>query len=63
MQLHAKPSRVAEIASNAGADKLVLSHFMARSLRDLTGNVEIVRAGFDGETFVAEDLACLRLDD
>ena len=63
LQLHAKPSRIGEVAAAAGVDTLLLSHFMARSLRDFEGNVDKVRAAFDGEIIVAEDLACLRLDD
>lgn len=61
LQLHAKPSRVGEIAQAANAEKLVLSHFMARSLRDLDANVGIVRYRYDGEIVVAEDLACMVL--
>ncbi|MEJ2129258.1 MAG: MBL fold metallo-hydrolase [Woeseiaceae bacterium] len=34
-QLHAIPSRVGEIAQEAGAERLLLSHFMARSLATL----------------------------
>ena len=59
LQLHARPSRVASIAVEAGAGTLVLSHFMARSLRDLDGNLEVVRSAYDGEVMVAEDLTCL----
>ena len=63
LQLHAKPSRIGAIATAADVDTLLLSHFMARSLRDFDGNVNKVRAAFDGKIVVAEDLACLRLDD
>jgi ribonuclease BN (tRNA processing enzyme) len=63
LQLHAKPSRIGAIAAAAEVDTLLLSHFMARSLRDFEGNVNAVRAAFDGEIVVADDLACLRLDD
>ena len=59
LQLHAPPSRVAAIATEAGADALVLSHFMSRSLRDLDGNVDVIRNGYDGTVVVAEDLACV----
>jgi ribonuclease BN (tRNA processing enzyme) len=61
LQLHARPSRIAAIAKESGAESLLLSHFMARSLRDLEGNVEVVRLGFDGDIVVAEDLACISL--
>jgi ribonuclease BN (tRNA processing enzyme) len=59
LKLHARPSRVAGIAAEAGAGTLVLSHFMARSLQDLDANVEVVRSSYDGEVVIADDLACL----
>lgn len=61
-QLHAVPSRIAEIAAAANADRLLLSHFMARSLRSFDENVQIVREGYDGELLIAEDLGCFALD-
>ncbi len=57
--LHAPPSRIGEIAAKAGAGKLVLSHFMARSLADLDGNVAQVRQRFDGNVLLADDLVCI----
>ena len=63
LQLHARPSRVAGIAAEAGAGTLLLSHFMGRSLRDLDGNVDVVRAGYDGKVVVASDLACMIVTD
>jgi len=63
LQLHARPSRVASIADGAGAGTLVLSHFMARSLRDLDANVDVVRSGYDGKVVVAEDLTCVVVRD
>ena len=63
IKLHARPSDVARVAKAAGAQTLVLSHFMSRSLRDLDANVDIVRAGFDGEVIVSSDLACIPVPD
>jgi len=57
--LHAPPSRIGEIAAASEARTLVLSHFMARSLRDLEHNVALVRAGYEGRIVVAEDLLCI----
>ena len=57
----AKPSRIGAIAEEAGAETLLLSHFMARSLRNLETNVDAVRQGFDGNIVIAEDLACIPL--
>ena len=59
-RLHAPPSVIGEIAAQAAPGKLVLSHFMARSLRDLEGNVALVRERYDGQIILAEDLACVR---
>ena len=57
-QLHAEPSRIGEVAAAANAGQLLLSHFMARSLRDLDGNVQRVKESYDGSILLAEDLAC-----
>ena len=63
LQLHARPSRVARIAADADAGMLVLSHFMARSLRNLDANVDAVRGAYDGRIVLAEDLACVAVPD
>lgn len=58
-RLHAPPSVIGRIAGQAQPDRLLLSHFMARSLRDLDGNMALVRKGFSGDIVVAEDLLCV----
>ncbi|MEO1573657.1 MAG: MBL fold metallo-hydrolase [Pseudomonadota bacterium] len=58
-RLHAPPSRIGQIAAAAGADTLVLSHFMARSLRELDRNVALVRESFKGDVVLADDLLCV----
>jgi ribonuclease BN (tRNA processing enzyme) len=58
-KLHAPPSVIGEIAAAAGVKTLVLSHFMARSLRDLDKYVSIVRSGYLGPVIVANDLDCI----
>ena len=63
LQLHARPSRVARIAEDAGAGTLVLSHFMARSLRNLDANVGVVRDAYEGRVVLAEDLLCVAVPD
>ena len=60
-RLHAPPSVVGNIAGKAQPNKLVLSHFMARSLRELDTNVALVRGRYDGDVVLAEDLACIEL--
>ena len=57
-QLHAIPSKIGAVAAAANAESLLLSHFMARSLRGLEQNVQLVRDGYDGELLIAEDLYC-----
>ncbi len=61
-RLHAPPSIVGEVAARSGAERLVLGHFMARSLRELDENVALVRRAYDGTVELAEDLACYTVD-
>jgi ribonuclease BN (tRNA processing enzyme) len=56
--LHAKPSLIGKIAAEANAKSLLLSHFMARSLRDLDKNVEQVKGNYSGSVLLADDLSC-----
>ncbi|MGI9225757.1 MAG: MBL fold metallo-hydrolase [Woeseiaceae bacterium] len=63
LQLHAQPGTIGEIAAKASAGKLVLSHFMARSLRNLASNVAVVQESYDGEIVIGSDLACIALAD
>ena len=58
VRLHAKPSVIGNLARKAGVERVVLSHFMARSLRSLEEQVATVRDHFPGDVTVAEDLAC-----
>ena len=58
-RLHAVPSRIAAVANRAAPETLVVSHFMARSLRDPAKGTEIVQQRFTGEVVLAEDLLCL----
>jgi ribonuclease BN (tRNA processing enzyme) len=60
-RLHATPTQVGRVAAASDPGALVLSHFMARSLRDIDANLASVRDGFAGEVVLAEDLACYRL--
>ena len=60
--LHAIPSKIGEVAAATDARWLLLSHFMARSLADLDGNVALVKESFDGELLLAEDLMCVSFD-
>lgn len=57
--LHAVPSKIAETANAAKPELLVVSHFMARSLRDPAQGVDVLRKRFSGEIVLAEDLSCI----
>jgi len=57
--LHAVPSRIAETASAAKPQVLVVSHFMARSLRDPAQGVDVLQQHYSGEIVLAEDLSCI----
>jgi ribonuclease BN (tRNA processing enzyme) len=58
-KLHAPPSVIGDIAAAAAPHKLVLSHFMARGLRQLDASVALVQESYKGEIVLAEDLACI----
>lgn len=61
-QLHAPPSVIGTIANHADIKKLILSHFMKRSLNDLEKNVDVVRSKFGGALEIATDLRCYPLN-
>lgn len=58
--LHAPPEIIGKIAAQTDAKKLVLSHFMARSLHDLEENLSEIRSRYNGPVVSARDLACIR---
>ena len=60
-RLHATPEAIGRVAKESGVKKLLLSHFMARSLRNLKGNVAVVDAAYEGPILVAEDLMCIAI--
>lgn len=57
--LHATPSAIGRIAGKATVSKLLLSHFMARSLKTMDHNLEMIRGLYKGELVLADDNACL----
>lgn len=58
-RLHATPEVWGDIASSSESKHLILSHFMARSLRQLDAAVDAVEAVYAGTVTVAEDLVCI----
>lgn len=56
--LHARPSAIARLVAEAEPGHLVLSHLMARSLRNLDAQLERIRGHYSGRLTVAEDLSC-----
>jgi ribonuclease BN (tRNA processing enzyme) len=59
--LHARPSEIGKLASDAGVGTLILSHNMTRSLAHLDDDLSIIRQHFKGPVTVADDLTCLAL--
>lgn len=60
--LHATPAKIGQIATAAGVKRLVLSHFMARSLSDWATNITRLSGAYHGRIEKAEDLMCIPLD-
>lgn len=59
--LHAKPSRIGEVAAEADVGRLVLSHLMSRALGRLTANLDAIRERYHGTVDVADDGLCVVL--
>jgi len=57
----ADDGRVPVMDDSGGLVKLVLSHFMARSLENLQDNLKEVRSIYSGSVRVAQDLDCVAL--
>ena len=62
-KLHAPPSVIGDIAKASGAGKLVLSHFMARSLKNLEDNLNIVQSRYEGPVVISNDLDCVSFNE
>jgi len=60
-RLHAPPGLLGDIARESAAKYLVLSHLMARSLRNPEQNLETIRTRYHGPVLLANDLDCLPL--
>lgn len=62
-RLHATPTVWGEIASRSNSKQLILSHLMARSLRNLDAGLATVREAYGGRITVARDLDCVFVAD
>ncbi len=58
-RLHATPEQIGRLAADARVKKLVLSHFMARSLAVMDDNLARIREHYKGKVVLAEDLMCV----
>ncbi|OWY39450.1 MBL fold metallo-hydrolase [Xenophilus sp. AP218F] len=56
--LHAKPSTVGRIAAAVRPGKLVLNHFMGKSLRVKEQSIRLIRQHYSGPVYAARDLSC-----
>lgn len=59
--LHATPQAIGRLAAEARVKSLLLSHLMARSLRQPERNEALIRKAYDGPLQRAGDLACITL--
>ncbi|MEO7433465.1 MAG: MBL fold metallo-hydrolase [Dokdonella sp.] len=56
--LHATPTSIGQHAAAAGVGRVVLSHWMKRSLAAMDANVATIRGLYHGPVDVAHDLGC-----
>jgi ribonuclease BN (tRNA processing enzyme) len=59
LNLHMSPTRIANIAREAGVRKLALSHFMRRSLADQEQTLKVIRELYAGEVAFVRAMDCL----
>ncbi|HET9033967.1 MAG TPA: MBL fold metallo-hydrolase [Dokdonella sp.] len=60
--LHARPSEIAKLATDAKVGRLVLSHIMPRSESQLKASQSLISATYTGPIIVAEDMMCIDLE-
>ena len=60
-KLHAALGIVGNIATETGANTLMLSHFMTRSLYNLEQNLKVIRSRYDESLVSANNLDCVNL--
>lgn len=59
--LHMPPSEIGKIAKHAGVKKLLLTHFMQRSLKVIDASIKIITRQYKGEIIKTEDLMTIEL--
>ena len=57
-QLHAHPSVLGQLAENASAKVVIVSHLMRRSLTNIDANIAQLQSRYNGAVQVAHDLSC-----
>ncbi len=60
--LHMPPSTIGEIAAEANAKKLLLSHFMRRTLNNAEESKAIINKHYDGDIQIAKDQLMVELN-
>jgi len=61
-KLHATPAYIGALAQKAGVKKLILSHFMQRSIATQDENIALIKQTFKGPVQLAQDLHCYAVD-
>jgi ribonuclease BN (tRNA processing enzyme) len=61
-RLHMMPSRIAEIARNAAPGKILLSHFMRRTVDKKKQTISMIKKSYSGHIILAQDLDLISLN-
>ena len=61
--LHMPPSEIGKIAKQANVKKVLLSHFMKRTINTQSHSLETISKFYDGKVVLAEDLNRISLND
>ena len=60
--LHMTPQKIGEISQQANVDKLILAHFMLRSINKTDESRDIIKKSYSGEVVLAKELEVIGLN-
>lgn len=60
--LHMTPQKIGEISQQANVDKLILAHFMLRSINKTDDSRDIIKKSYSGEVALAKELEVIGLN-
>ncbi len=60
-KLHMTPDRIGEIAKKSKVKRVLLSHFMQRTLKNMPETIDLIKQNYKSELLLANDLSCYKI--